>query len=722
MDSGPAVPPAEPEQSRGRASFEFLLGSRGLAAAGMVVSVIALGLFLKLGWDQGWLRPSPTLRVFLGAGAGFALLALSESAARKRTYAVLAQVLAAGGVSSLYLSGWAAHSLYRLVSPGAAFALVSAAAALGVGLAVVRRARWVALLSTIGGFLAPATLPLEAPSPAGLYVFLTILNLAVLATATFRRWPETGAAALLGSAVHAAVVMSRSWEVGDTRLLDTGWLALTLVVFLGIATAGAGLRRRGLMLSEQVLLVAASLLAWGGGLARLTTFVPAVRGAWTLLVMVMVLAVVGVLFHRLGRNDQSRQGFMAVAAILGVALPVVLWQAAGVAAAWAVQSLALAVAAYRIPSPWPGRLAGVLAAASAAAAVVSFPTTLQGPWLLEENSLARLTAAAVLLALLIMFERRNRADQGNSRILALAAPAFSIALFSWFEPEVRLGLAKLDGTPEFHPVTSLVTCLLVAATGAALLAGWRLRPHRVTAATGAFWLGVALVANPAADWVGRGTAVVGTAPILAVILALAATAWRRRVDHAGLERALVLGGTAAAALVAVFWRVWQGWPGTDVLAAGVAPAVILFLAAMIALLISRQVRSWPGFAWRWPDLALWLLGTAAVSRLTATAVLYGGDPASAVSLRAAGLSLSVVWGGAGVVMLLAGLVGRAPWRRWAGLTALGITVIKVFAWDLASAPSGIRIVAVLACGGALVVGSFLYARLGARLKDEDGAP
>jgi hypothetical protein len=54
IDSGQAVPPVEPEQSRGRASFEFLLGSRGLAAAGMVVSLIALGLFLKLGWLRCW--------------------------------------------------------------------------------------------------------------------------------------------------------------------------------------------------------------------------------------------------------------------------------------------------------------------------------------------------------------------------------------------------------------------------------------------------------------------------------------------------------------------------------------------------------------------------------------------------------------------------------------------------------------------------------------------
>lgn len=711
-------PPATLPPSVRKGSWEFLVGSRVLAAAGMVVSVIALGLFLKLGWDQGWLRPSPALRVLLGGAAGLGLLALAEAAARRSRYAVLAQVLAAGGVSSLYLSAWAAHGLYGLVSLGAAFALVVAAAVLGVGLAVARRARWVALLSAAGGLLAPAILPLETPSPLGLYAFLTVLNLAVLAVAVFRRWPETGAAALLGTCGHALAAMSLTWPSGDTRLLDTAWLAVTLVVFLGIATAGAGWRRQPLHIGEQGVLVTASLVFWAGGLWRLKPFGPEVRGAWTLLVMMLALGVAAVLFRRWGRSDRSRQGFVAVAAALAVALPPVLWHGAGMAAAWAVQALALGVAAWRRGWRPAGRLAAGLAVAAVVAAGVSRPATLSGPLLLNSGSLARLGAAAALAALLVLAERLARSGARLSRLLAVAGPAASLALFFWYEPEVLEWALRVTEPADSIPWIALALALFSAAVGAGLLAGWPWPPRAVTAITGAMWLAAVLVISPARQWEGVGAAAAGTAPILALALALAAVAWRRKQHPRTLERVVVVAGIVAAGLAGGFWRSWEGWPGTSVVADGVWPALMLIFSAGAAWAISRSIRHWPGTAWRWPDLAAWLLGTAAVSRLVAAAVLYGGDPATAASARAAGLSLSVVWGGAGVAALLAGLVARATWRRWAGLTALGVTVIKVFAWDLASTASGIRIVAVLACGGALVAGSFLYARLGARLGED----
>ncbi len=77
----------------------------------------------------------------------------------------------------------------------------------------------------------------------------------------------------------------------------------------------------------------------------------------------------------------------------------------------------------------------------------------------------------------------------------------------------------------------------------------------------------------------------------------------------------------------------------------------------------------------------------------------------------------MLWGGAGLALVLAGLVSRHRARRLVGLTLLAVTVVKVFLVDLAAAPTVIRIVAFLATGLALIGGSFLYARFRDTLGD-----
>ena len=116
----------------------------------------------------------------------------------------------------------------------------------------------------------------------------------------------------------------------------------------------------------------------------------------------------------------------------------------------------------------------------------------------------------------------------------------------------------------------------------------------------------------------------------------------------------------------------------------------------------------------WIEAAGWVVAVTAASRLLASGIALGG-PDDDATRHTAVVALSVLWGGAGLALVLAGLMSRQRARRMLGLSLLVVTVLKVFLVDLAAAPTITRIVAFLATGLALVGGSFLYARFRDRL-------
>ena len=129
-----------------------------------------------------------------------------------------------------------------------------------------------------------------------------------------------------------------------------------------------------------------------------------------------------------------------------------------------------------------------------------------------------------------------------------------------------------------------------------------------------------------------------------------------------------------------------------------------------------------------------LAGTAAVIGLyLASAVLVtpfqpGGDvtglPLAELDVRQQGQALlSALWALAGVVALVAGLVGDRRTLRLGALALLGVTAAKVFAFDLASLTSLYRVGSCIALGLLLLAGAFAWQRIRPRpLPDLRGMP
>lgn len=176
------------------ASFESVFGRKWLLIIGILVTVAAIGFFLKYSFERNWLGPAA--RVCMSCAAGFALLAGGEIS-RRRNFAMFGLYLIGGGIAALYFSTYAAFQMYHLIIQPVSILLMALVTALACGLAVAYDAIWLAVLGLIGGFLTPKFLGVSSPNPVGLLSYLAVLNAGMLYVAFQKEWRSLNYAGFL---------------------------------------------------------------------------------------------------------------------------------------------------------------------------------------------------------------------------------------------------------------------------------------------------------------------------------------------------------------------------------------------------------------------------------------------------------------------------------------------------------------------------------------------
>jgi len=177
-------------------SLESRIGSQWFNRIGILAILIAAAWFLKLAFDNHWIGPAG--RVLIGLLAGAGLIAWSERF-RTHGYRAFSYSLKAVGSGVLYLSLWAAFSLYRLIGSPVAFGAMVAVTAFNGFLAWKQDAELLALYAIVGGFSTPLLIATGENHEIALFAYLLLLDLAVLALVALKPWSRLLCAALAGT-------------------------------------------------------------------------------------------------------------------------------------------------------------------------------------------------------------------------------------------------------------------------------------------------------------------------------------------------------------------------------------------------------------------------------------------------------------------------------------------------------------------------------------------
>ncbi|MDX6437954.1 MAG: hypothetical protein QOF45_537 [Gaiellaceae bacterium] len=235
-----AAPPRAPsfwsrEVMMPRLEAADLLGARGLALAGGIVTLLGVVFFFALAASNGWI--GPTERVVLGAAAS-AIVFAAGVFAHARYGRLYAAVAAAGaGIAGGYATLLFAAARYDLVPPLAALALAAGIAAIAVALSLRWSSEIVAAFGLIGAMCVPAVALIDDQATATGTGFVALVFLGAAIVGAYRRWDVLLIAAGVVSVPQFATLVFQEGEPARAPVL-------VVAAVFGLLYLGTGVARQ----------------------------------------------------------------------------------------------------------------------------------------------------------------------------------------------------------------------------------------------------------------------------------------------------------------------------------------------------------------------------------------------------------------------------------------------------------------------------------------------
>lgn len=169
-----------------------------LGIIGIICFIFAAGFIIKLSIDSGWLTPVRQLGI--ATIFGIALIIMGFILMRSdREYAGL---LPAAGIIVLYLTVFAAHQYYALISFGAAITIISVISGLCLYLYTLIKHDLYAIIAAVFAYLSPVILQLNVEAVFSIYYFLVCS----IVFATLSIWVQSRLFAIL--AAYLAILVT----------------------------------------------------------------------------------------------------------------------------------------------------------------------------------------------------------------------------------------------------------------------------------------------------------------------------------------------------------------------------------------------------------------------------------------------------------------------------------------------------------------------------------
>ncbi|WP_337016346.1 DUF2339 domain-containing protein [Leclercia sp. AS011] len=244
-----------------------------LAKLGILLLFLGLSFLLRYTVEHS-LFP---LELRLAATALFAMVLLALGWRLRHRQRVYSLILQGGATGILYLTVFGAFRLWQMLPMTLAFALLVVICAASVGLAVLQKALSLAMLASLGGYLAPLLLSTGGGSFVALFSFYLLLSIGILAISIWQHWRELN---LLGLLFTFGV--GGLWGLNDYRPEDFWICQLFLIantLIFGVLSVALSLRaqEKGKQVIDGVLLFAPPLVGFGMqyGMTQHWTYGPA---------------------------------------------------------------------------------------------------------------------------------------------------------------------------------------------------------------------------------------------------------------------------------------------------------------------------------------------------------------------------------------------------------------------------------------------------------------
>ena len=163
---------------------EKFIGENLINKIGIAILVIGIGFFVKYAIDQNWINAYG--RVAIGVLCGGVLLGIAHYL--RKTFVAFSSVLVGGGISVLYFTIGLAFHEYHIFSQQVAFIIMLVITILAVLLSVAYNRLELAVISLVGAFATPFMVSTGHGDYKTLFVYLLIIDAGMLVLVNFKKW------------------------------------------------------------------------------------------------------------------------------------------------------------------------------------------------------------------------------------------------------------------------------------------------------------------------------------------------------------------------------------------------------------------------------------------------------------------------------------------------------------------------------------------------------
>ncbi|WP_159476051.1 DUF2339 domain-containing protein [Chryseobacterium sp. 18068] len=216
---------SEPEKDWLTPLFDFIK-QNVLTIIGIFTLVLGIGYFVKYAIDKNWIGESA--RMGIGFLAGFILIIIAHFI--RKNYTIFSSIIMGGGIAVLYFTTTIAFREYHLFTQNTAFVITCAITLLSIFLSYRYNSETLIVFSLFGGFLAPLMISTGQSNYIFLFTYLSLLNIGMLITVYLKNWKSVGWIAFIFTAIYLYF-----WTIEKTDLTSIIFYIVTYIIFYAFA-------------------------------------------------------------------------------------------------------------------------------------------------------------------------------------------------------------------------------------------------------------------------------------------------------------------------------------------------------------------------------------------------------------------------------------------------------------------------------------------------------
>ena len=282
--------------------LEKFIGENLINKIGILILVLGISYFVKYAIDKDWINEPA--RVGIGILAGALIMGVAHKLRKK--YAAFSSVFVAGAIAVFYFTiGIAFHS-YHLFGQTAAFLLMVGITAFSCLISLSYNRKELAVLSLIGGFAVPFMVSTGQGNFVVLFTYILILDIGILALAYYKKWGIINILSYVFTIILYGAWLFKDLEEKNPHHLGAlafGFAFYFVFILINIIN---NLRTKGVFSNIELgILASNTFLFYAAGMAVLEHYHPELKGLFTTALGLLNLAYAWFLYKKFGLDKTA---------------------------------------------------------------------------------------------------------------------------------------------------------------------------------------------------------------------------------------------------------------------------------------------------------------------------------------------------------------------------------------------------------------------------------